>query len=77
MAGATSLWQKIASATGEFVELTSLSVGGDSSAGVQRLDRLEAFAAIEMVMSEIEPCAQPSAPSRLHYADFRQETLQA
>ena len=77
MNGATALWRKIASATGEYVELTSLSVGGDNSAGVQRLDRLEAFAAIEMVMNEINPCAQPPAPSRVHYANFLGETLQA
>lgn len=76
LVGLKKLWDRVFSEATEFVEITGTAFEGGSSTGSLIFERLAYLAAVEAVLSELDPTGTPPIPGNGTYVDYRRNFLQ-
>lgn len=74
--GLRTLWGQVFNASTEFVMINGNAYEGGSATGVVLFEPLEYLAAVEALLTELDPTGTPPAPPSGALADFRCTWLQ-
>lgn len=74
--GLKKLWEQVFGCSTEFVLINGNAYEGGSASGVVLFEPLEYLAAVEALLSELDPTGTPLAPPAGALADFRCTFLQ-